>query len=277
MKLSICNEVFSTMDITETFPYVKSFGYDGIEIAPFTIASNVERISMERRREILKKAFENNIEVVGTHWILVCDKNVKLFNESGEANREAVNYLIKVVEFTSDIGGRIVVFGSPKQRNIPSKEVFEKAWNSAVSTFREIGDYAKDRMVTLCIEPLSRDQTNFINNVSEAVKFVTEVGHENVKLILDVRSMCDEKRSFKDIIKEGGANLKHFHANDCNGYIPGSGSANYKEIMQGLLEINYSGYLSVEVFDFKPDPETIAIKSLENLRAFLREYGSALL
>jgi len=273
MKLSICNEVFSGKDVTEVLPQTKQFGYDGVEIAPFTIASNVEKISMEKRREIRRKALENEVEVVGIHWVLVCDKGIKLFNDFGGVNRDAVNYLIKLIEFTSDIDGKILVFGSPKQRNVPSMGVYNRAWNSAVSAFREVGDFAGGKMVTLCIEPLSRDQTNFINNVSEANKFIREVGHKGIRLILDVRSMCDEKRPFKDIIKEGGANLKHFHANDCNGYIPGSGSANYKEIIQSLFEINYSGYLSVEVFDFKPDPETIAVKSLENLKKFLREYG----
>ncbi|MBO3842524.1 MAG: sugar phosphate isomerase/epimerase [Candidatus Brockarchaeota archaeon] len=274
MKISICNEVFADRDATEILLQVKRLGYDGIEIAPFTIASNVEKISMEKRREIRRKSVESGIEVVGTHWVLVCDRNVNLFNNLGEVNREAVKYLTKVIEFTSDIGGRIVVFGSPKQRNIPSKEVFEQAWASAVSAFREIGDSADKENITFCIEPLSKDQTNFINSVTEAVKFIAEVRHENIRLILDVRSMCDEKRPFKDIIKEGETNLKHFHANDCNGYIPGSGSADYKEIIQGLLEIDYSGYLSVEVFDFKPDPETIAVKSLDNLKRFLSEYGS---
>jgi sugar phosphate isomerase/epimerase len=274
MKLSICNEVFSGMDITEVLLYVKRFGYNGIEIAPFTMGSNVEKISSDRRREIRKKAVENSIEIVGTHWVLVCDKNVNLFNELGEVRKEALKYLITVVEFTSEIGGRIVVFGSPKQRSIPSKEVFKKAWDSAVSAFREIGDSAKEKMVVFCIEPLSKDQTNFINNVSEAIKFIKDVDHENIRLILDVRSMCDEKRSFRDIIKEGKTYLEHFHANDCNGYIPGSGSANYKEIVQSLIEIEYSGYLSVEVFDYQPNAETIAVKSLENLKKFFREYGN---
>lgn len=274
MKISICNEMFSGLDLEEVFQEAKRFGYSGVEIAPFTIAASVEKISMERRREIWKKAFNNDIQIVGTHWILVCDRKTSLFKDSGEVNGETMAYLNKVIEFTSDIGGKIVVFGSPKQRSVPSGGVFRRAWNSAISAFKEIGDFASGRDITICIEPLSRDQTNFINSVSEANKFIVEVNHKNIRLMLDVRSMCDERRSFKEIIKESDRNLRHFHANDCNGYIPGSGSANYEEIVQGLLEVGYSEYLSVEVFDFKPDAKTIAIKSLENLRRFFREYGN---
>ena len=275
MKLSICNEMFEGWSLAKTFRYVKQLGYDGIEIAPFTIAGSVEKVSKEKRNEMRKEANENKLEVVGTHWVLVTtDKNLNLFNKTGETNKEAINYLKEVVKFTGEIGGKIVVFGSPKQRSVPSREIFNQAWNSAVLAFKEIGDFAKDEGVTVCIEPLSREQTNFINNVREANRFIEEVNHENIKLILDVRSMCDEKRPFNDIIAEGKRNLKHFHSNDCNGYIPGSGSADYKQIVQGLLEVGYSGYLSVEVFDFKPDPETIATKSLENLRKFLKSFGT---
>ncbi|MBO3763301.1 MAG: sugar phosphate isomerase/epimerase [Thermoproteota archaeon] len=271
MKLSICNELFKGWSLEKTFHYVNQLGYNGIEIAPFTIASSVEKISEEKRSEIRREANRNGLEVVGTHWILVTsNKNLKLFKDNGETNKETIDYLKEVVKFTSEIGGKIVVFGSPKQRNIPSREIFEQAWSSAVSAFKEVGDLAKEESVTICIEPLSRDQTNFINNVREANKFIDEVNHENIKLILDVRSMCDEGRPFSDIIIEGKKNLRHFHSNDCNGYIPGSGSANYKQIVQGLLKIEYSGYLSVEVFDFKPNAETIATKSLENLREFLK-------
>ncbi|MGB9805897.1 MAG: sugar phosphate isomerase/epimerase family protein [Thermoproteota archaeon] len=275
MKLSICNEIFEGWSLAKTFRYVKQLGYDGIEIAPFTIASSVEKVSKEKRNEIRKEANDNKLEVVGTHWVLVTtDKNLSLFNNTGEANKETINYLKEVIKFTSEIGGKIVVFGSPKQRSIPSREIFKQAWNSAVLAFKEIGDLAKEEGVTVCIEPLSREQTNFINNVHEANRFIEEVNHESIKLILDVRSMCDEERSFEDIIVEGRKNLRHFHSNDCNGYIPGSGSANYKQIVQGLLKVEYSGYLSVEVFDFKPDPETIATKSLENIRKFFKEFGN---
>jgi sugar phosphate isomerase/epimerase len=267
--------MFEGWSLAKTFRYVKQLGYDGIEIAPFTIAGSVEKVSKEKRNEMRKEANENKLEVVGTHWVLVTtDKNLNLFNKTGETNKEAINYLKEVVKFTAEIGGKIVVFGSPKQRSVPSREIFNQAWNSAVLAFKEIGDFAKDEGVTVCIEPLSREQTNFINNVREANRFIEEVNHENIKLILDVRSMCDEKRPFNDIIAEGKRNLKHFHSNDCNGYIPGSGSADYKQIVQGLLEVGYSGYLSVEVFDFKPDPETIATKSLENLRKFLKSFGT---
>ena len=54
--------------------------------------------------------------------------------------------------------------------------------------------------------------------------------------------------------------------NDNNLYLPGSGDVNYPPIISALAETNYDGYLSTEVFNFEPDPVTIASQSINFLR-----------
>ena len=89
-------------------------------------------------------------------------------------------------------------------------------------------------------------------------------------MMLDVRSASYDEMPIPELIKQSARHLAHFHANDDNGKYPGAGNADHAGIAVALQEVKYDGYLSVEVFDFQPDPETIAIKSLDTLK---RYYG----
>lgn len=271
MKVAICNEMFGSLPLSEVFSTASSLGYDAVEIAPFTISSSVRHISSEERRHIRDLAHECEITIAGTHWILVSELNLMLFDNLGKCREETVEYLKDVVIFTADIGGEVVVFGSPKQRSVHSHELLNLARRNALQVLGEIGDLANECGVIFCIEPLSRDQTNFINTVNEAMDLIENAGESGLGLILDVRSMCDEGRPLSQIIALGSKYLRHFHANDCNGYIPGSGSADYRQIMRSLREAHYERYLSVEVFDFEPNPFHIAKESIEHLRTFMNE------
>lgn len=95
---------------------------------------------------------------------------------------------------------------------------------------------------------------------------VEEIHHPNFKMMLDVRSASADEMPIPDLIRQSARYLTHFHANDDNGKGPGFGNADYAGISDALKEISYRGYLSVEVFDFQPNPETIAMESLKTLR-----------
>lgn len=114
-------------------------------------------------------------------------------------------------------------------------------------------------------------QTNFINTAREGTELIREVHHPNFQLILDVASAGLEETSAADAIRSSGACLKHFHANDVNRRGPGFGAVDFVPIFKALKGIQYPGYVSLEVFDFKPDPVTIARESIANMRKCLQK------
>ena len=142
----------------------------------------------------------------------------------------------------------------------------EQAWSYAQETFAACAKFAQEQDVILCMEPLASQHTNFISTPAEAVEMVKAVNNPNFQIILDVTSTAAENLDMPTQIRTYAEHVAHFHTNDDNGYLPGSGNVDYPPIIEALKEINYTGYLSTEVFNFEPDPETIARRSIEFLQ-----------
>ena len=271
MRISICNELFEGWKMEEVFEYISRIGYEGVEIAPFTISNDVRNVTKKERKEIRSLASSFNLEIVGTHWLLVGLKGLHLTHPDENTRRFTEHYLCELIKFTSDIGGRILVFGSPNQRSIPEGVPFKKAWNYAKEVFSACSRFAEDYDAVIAVEPLTKASTNFINTAEEAIRLIEEVSHPNFRLNLDVYSMLDEGKPLPDIIRRSRDYLIHFHVNDDNKLGPGFGKVDFRPIIDALKMINYKGFISVEVFDFSPGPKRIASVSLETLRKLLRD------
>ena len=159
-----------------------------------------------------------------------------------------------------------MVIGSPNERNVLDSVTPEQAWDYAQETFTACAELAQEQDVILCMEPLTSQSTNFINTPAAAVEMVKAVDNPNFQIILDVTSTAAENLDMPTQIRTYAEHVAHFHTNDDNGYLPGSGNVDYPPIIEALKEINYTGYLSTEVFNFEPDPETIARRSIEFLK-----------
>lgn len=271
MKFAICNEPFHGWVIEDVFRAASELGYDGVEIAPFTLADSVDYIHHAMREEIVKAAIRHNVEVVGLHWLLSKPEGLYINHPDEEVRLRTRKYLNSLIRFCSDIGGQVLVFGSPKQRSVHPELTYEQAWEYARETFAHCAETARHCGVYLCIEPLSTNETDFINNITEAVRMVREVDKPHLRTMVDVKAMCSEGRPFADIVQEAGDLIMHVHANDESGKGPGAGETDFREVKAALDKIGYDGYVSVEVFDFRPDPLIIARESLAHLKEIFGE------
>ncbi len=266
MKFAVCNEMFGKRDIEWVFRFAAETGFSGVEIAPFTLAESVREIPRERRTEIRRAAREAGVEIVGLHWLLVSPQGLSINSLDERVRKETLDYFCDLIEFCADIGGSIMVLGSPKQRSVPNGIPRDRIWKVTKDFLLDSVPVAKKRAVTICVEPLAREETNFINTAAEAIKLIDEIGSSCVKLHLDVKAMNDEARPMGGIIESARGYLAHFHANDPNRKGPGFGEADFMPIFQALKQIGYLGYVSMEPFDYEPDPLVMAKEGLAYLK-----------
>lgn len=267
MNFAICNEIFRDWPLDDTFAFAAKLGYHAVEIAPFTIANSVTDISPPERQRIRDTAAGHKIEIAGLHWLLVKPEGLYINHPDVSIRARTAKYFCDLVQFCSDLGGKIMVAGSPKQRNIMSGVTPEQAEDWALDTFRDAVRLAEDKHLIICFEPLGPTETNFINTAAAAIRFTQRLNSPAFKIILDVKAMSSEQKPIPEIIHESWPHFAHFHANDKNLKGPGFGDIDFKPIASSLKSVGYSGLVSVEVFDFTGGPELIASKSLEYLRS----------
>src|ERR1041384_6311568 len=148
MKFGICNEIFQNWKLEGAMAFAKGAGYDGIEIAPWM-----------------------GVEISGIHWVLVQAEGMYLNHPDSEVRARTAKYFCDLVNFCSDLGGKIIVVGSPKQRNVMEGVTFDQAWQWATETFCDSLKRAEDRGITICFEPLAPSETNFINTAADGIRF----------------------------------------------------------------------------------------------------------
>jgi sugar phosphate isomerase/epimerase len=270
VKFGICSEIFKEWnDIARTVNYVKEIGYDGLEVAPFTFSPYVTDISDQTRREIVARAAEADLDILGIHWVFVGPEGVHLTHPDASVRQFTSQYMKDLVHFCGDIGGEVIIFGSPKQRNIEAGVTYDQAFDYAREIMSEAMPTCEERGVTICMEPLTHLETNFLQSAEETVKLIDAVQHPNFQLILDTKAMTFEDDDRATLIRRYADKMKHYHANDENLNGPGFGDVDFAPIFEALNDIDYGGYVSVEVFNFEPGPETIASKSLEYMKQFV--------
>ena len=266
MKFATCNEYFENWAIEDVFNYAADLGYDGVEIAPFALAPSVEDISAARRDEIRAAAEKAGVEIVGLHWLLASPEGLYITHPDPEIYQRTCAYFKALVQFCGDLGGEVMIIGSPMQRNVQEGWDYQECWDRMRGALEGGLQLAEQYGVYLCMEALSKEQTNIVSTCAEAREMVAQINHSNFQTMVDVCSGSSEETPVNQLLRDSGEHLYHVHVNDANKRGPGFGQTDFVSVMRTLNELNYQRYVSVEVFDFAPDPRSIATGSLHYLK-----------
>jgi sugar phosphate isomerase/epimerase len=268
MKLAICSEVWRDVPVETVFAKAKRIGFDGVELAPFTLADDVREISPSRRREMARAAADSGVAIVGLHWLFVSPKGLHLTTPDPAVRARTVEYLKALADFCGDLSGKVMILGSPKQRSVESPNTQEDAWKRARDGLATCGPTCEARGVTLCIEALGPAETNFINTAEQAARLAAETGSPNVGIMLDYKAISTMPDGPIGTIRRFGAQARHFHTNEPDGFGPGmkADGTDFAPVLRELFATGFDGWVSVEPFDYRPDPDTVARAACETLR-----------
>ena len=267
MRYAICNETFEGWDHARVCAQVAELGYQGLDIAPFTLAPRITDVSRDRRMQLRREAEACGLQIIGLHWLLAKTEGLQLTAPDPTVRQRTADYLAELARGTHDLGGDLMVFGSPAQRRIPAGASHAQAVDYAVDTFERAAPRFAELGVKLCLEPLSPPEADFINTCAEAEGILQKLDHPSFVLHLDVKAMSTDEAPAPALIRRHGQAAGHFHANDANRRGPGFGTTDFVPIFQALHDCGYPGWVSVEVFDYAPDPLSIARDSIRYMRA----------
>jgi len=274
MKFAICNETFGDWKLADALKFARSTGYTGWEVAPFMLSDDIRSFGADERQQYRSEVEAAGLEIIGLHWLLAKTEGFYLTSEDDVVQQRTADYLSQLADLCGDLGGSVMVLGSPQQRNVPEGQSMESAMQCAADVLKAVTPALERNQVKIAVEPLGREEGNFLNHASDGRDLIDRVGHPNVQLHLDVKAMSDEGISIEQIIRDNADAMIHFHANDPNRRGPGMGEIDFKPIFEALRDVAYEGWTSVEVFDYTPGIETLVTESMKNMLDTLEAIGN---
>ena len=273
MRIALCNEVLGSMALERQCEYAAALGYDGLEIAPFTLSTSPEKISTADAAKIRATVEASGLVVTGLHWLLVKPEGLSLTDPDAAVRTRTLAMMTHLIGLCAELGGAVLVHGSPKQRQIAPGETHAIALARLQDALAQVALAAARVGVIYCIEPLSRRETELVNTIAEAAELVRSIDHPNLRTMIDCSAAgLTETDSIASLIERWLPTglIAHVQVNDPNRRGPGQGDLQFAPILAALKRHGYDGTVAVEPFDYWPDGPGAAAFSAGYLRG-LRE------
>jgi D-psicose/D-tagatose/L-ribulose 3-epimerase len=272
MRIALCNEVIAPMPFPRQCEYAAKLGYDGLEIAPYTLSEEPQRMGAAQIATARSAAEDCGIAVTGLHWLLVKPAGLSITTKDDAARRRTVDVMLALVDLCAALGGRYLVHGSPHQRRIEPGETRAAAMARAQDCFAAVAERAQRSGVLYCIEPLSVEQTPLINTLEEAAALVEQINASSVRTMLDCSSAGRmEKEPLGALLDRWLPQglIAHVQVNDRNRRGPGQGEQRFAPLFAALRRHGYAGDVAVEPFDYVPDGPGAAARAIGYIRGIL--------
>ena len=272
MRIALCNEVIAPMPFPRQCEYAAKLGYDGLEVAPYTLSDEPHRIGAAQLAAARSAAQDCGIAVTGLHWLLVKPAGLSISTKDDAVRKKTVDIMRGFVDQCAELGGRYLVHGSPHQRRVDPGETRAAAMERACESFAAVAEHAAKAGVVYCIEPLSAEQTPLINTLDEAATLVGRIGSPAIKSMLDCSSAGRmEKEPLPALVDRWLPKgvIAHVQVNDRNRRGPGQGEQRFAPLFASLRRNGYRGDVAVEPFDYVPDGPAAAARAIGYIRGII--------
>ena len=267
-RYSMCNEAFAKRPFADACKSLRQAGYTGIEIAPFTLAEDPALVSAAQRRAYRDIMQSEGLSFVGMHWLMVTPKGLHVTAPDQPLRRRSWEHVRRLVDLCADLGHNgVLVFGSPAQRAATGGLTPQEATRNFVDGLAALAPHAGERGATVLIEALPANQCDVVRTLDEAAAIVREIASPSVRTMFDVHNAIDEQEPHAALIERHFHLIRHVHVNEFDGRHCGAGDYDFKPLLEVLARRAYAGWISLEVFDFTPGPERIAVESLRYLES----------
>jgi sugar phosphate isomerase/epimerase len=238
-RFAICNEIYKDFEFRDACSRMKRLGYEGIEIAPFTLAESPRQVSTEQRQEYRRIMAEEGLSFVGLHWLMVSPEGLHVTTNDVEKRAKSWQHIRDLIDLCADLGQHgVMVFGSPKQRST----VEGMSPRDAVAVFTEelakVAPQAQDQDVRILVEALPSNQSDVINTLQEAVAIVEQINSPAVQSMFDTHNALDETEPHMDLVRRYFRHIAHVHVNEMDGREPGTGNYDFGALLVKILYLN---------------------------------------
>jgi D-psicose/D-tagatose/L-ribulose 3-epimerase len=273
LRHAVCNEMFQGRPFAAGAQAIREAGYSGIEIAPFTLSADPAALAPAARREIRDVLASEGLAFAGLHWLLTAPKGLHVTTPDLALRERSWDYLRRIIDLCADLGGGGLVFGSPKQRSSTGGLTPAQATRNLAEGLANIAPYAAERCATVLLETLSPDQTDVVTTLNEAAAIVREIAHPGLQMMFDTHNAVAEVEPHEVLLDRHFDLIRHVHVNEMDGRQPGSGTYDFRPVLEVLHRRGYAGWVSLEVFDVPGDPAEIAAGSLRYLESVADRIG----
>lgn len=277
MRIALCNEVIAPMPFPRQCEYAAKLGYDGLEVAPYTLSEEPHRLGSAQVAAARTAAAEAGIAITGLHWLLVKPAGLSITARDDAVRKRTLDVMFALVDQCAELGGRYLVHGSPQQRRIEAGETRAAALARAEECWRAVAERAEKAGVVYCVEPLGADQTPIVNTLEEASKVVDAIGSRALRSMLDCSAAGRMETAPLSALVEKwlpAGLIAHVQVNDRNRRGPGQGEQRFAPLFAALVKHGYAGDVAVEPFDYVPDGPAAAARAIGYVRGILESLGA---